>query len=124
MKPFNLEAAKRGEPMITTTGLIAKFVAHIPEAQPDDRVVVLVDGQVWTCGEDGQTSAPPHPMFVVSGWDLRMATKKYVRYGWVDTGLGGVAQKISPTWGFTLDEVNKRQQDGHIFPLVRVEWEE
>lgn len=45
MKPFDLEAAKRGEPIVTRDGRKVKFVAYVPEA--DDReVVCLVDGEL------------------------------------------------------------------------------
>lgn len=44
MKPFDLEAAKRGEPLITRDGRPAKFVAYVPEADGSHCVVVFIDG--------------------------------------------------------------------------------
>ena len=41
-KPFNLEAAKRGEPLITRGGDKARFVAHVPEACAECRLICLI----------------------------------------------------------------------------------
>lgn len=43
-KPFDLEAAKRGEPLITRDGDKARFVAHVPEACAECRVIGLIQG--------------------------------------------------------------------------------
>jgi hypothetical protein len=57
MKPFDLEAAKRGEPIQTRDGRPAKFIAYVPEAKKSRRVIVFIgslpvfrheDGTVWT----------------------------------------------------------------------------
>lgn len=45
MKPFDLEAAKRGEPIQTHDGRAVRFVGHVPEAREACRVVVLVAGK-------------------------------------------------------------------------------
>lgn len=44
MKPFNLEAAKAGKPLITRDGRRAKFLAHVPEATESHQVVIFVEG--------------------------------------------------------------------------------
>lgn len=56
MKPFDLEAAKRGDPIQTRGGVPVKFIAHIPEANEIDRVVVYYDGRVRTRFENGKFS--------------------------------------------------------------------
>jgi hypothetical protein len=53
MKPFDLEAAKRGEPIQTRDGRPVKFIAYVPEADKSQRVVVLVDGYIVALHEDG-----------------------------------------------------------------------
>jgi hypothetical protein len=53
MKPFDLEAAKRGEPIICRDGTPAKFVAHVPEKIGEDTVLVLMRGAVHTYYENG-----------------------------------------------------------------------
>lgn len=61
MRPFNLEAAKQGEPICTRKGVPAKFIAHIPEAIPGSRVIALVDGNVIFYHSNGR--------FMMSGED-------------------------------------------------------
>ena len=43
MKPFDLEAAKRGEPIQTRDGRKAQFVAHVPDCSPPHRVIALIE---------------------------------------------------------------------------------
>lgn len=43
-KPFDFEAAKRGEPIMLIDGTPAKFIAYVPEAAEPYRVVVMVEG--------------------------------------------------------------------------------
>jgi hypothetical protein len=52
MKPFDLEAAKRGDPIVCRDGRPAKFIAHVPEARLGS-VVALVDDRVCTYYENG-----------------------------------------------------------------------
>lgn len=82
VKPFNLEAAKKGEPIQTRDGRKAKFIAHVPDDPPGWRVVAKLDGNgTVTCyGESGA--------FYISGCcddDLFMATK--TREAWVAVRL-------------------------------------
>lgn len=53
MKPFDLEAAKAGAPIITRNGSEAKFVAHVPEADHAQRVVILVGKSIHCYPENG-----------------------------------------------------------------------
>lgn len=50
-KPFDLEAAKRGAEILCD-GQPAKFIAHIPENDPEYRVIISVSGCVWTFTEE------------------------------------------------------------------------
>lgn len=52
-KPFDLEAAKRGEPIMFRDGTPCKFVAHVPEAHDWDKIVILVAGAVLCRNVDG-----------------------------------------------------------------------
>ena len=85
MKPFDLQAAKAGAPLVTRDGRPAKFIAHVGEAQPSQRLVVLIDGGVYTKFESGGYSkSPAH----VSPNDLFMAPIK--RTVWANVyGYGG-----------------------------------
>ena len=84
MKPFDLEAAKEGKPIITRDGRKAKFIAHIPEAVNSCRVVCMVEGKdsPVLCDETGMFS-----YHAQSGNDLFMAPE--VR--WVNFYSGGTA---------------------------------
>lgn len=85
MKPFDLEAAKAGAPIVTRDGRSAKFIAHVAEAHPSQRLLVLIDGGVYTKFESGKYSnSPAH----VSHNDLFMAPVK--RPVWANVyGYGG-----------------------------------
>ena len=86
MKPFNLEAAKRGEPIVTRGGEAAKFIAHVPDAEIGFRVVVMLDGVIECYCDDGSY----RPSWK-STYDLFMATRK--RTVWMNVyptnGQGG-----------------------------------
>ena len=77
MEPFDLEAAKRGEPIVCRDGTPAKFVAHVPEACPPQRLVVLIDKNIFLCLESGAGSGLNE-----DASDLFMAPKK--RTVWVN----------------------------------------
>ena len=53
MKPFNLEAAKRGDPIVTRDMREAKFIVHVPEANPSFRINVLINGEIFSLSETG-----------------------------------------------------------------------
>ena len=57
MKPFNLEAAKRGEPICTKDGKRATFIAYIPECAEHMRVLVHIHERMYvnTYNESGLT---------------------------------------------------------------------
>ena len=78
MKPFNLEAAKRGDPIVTRDMREAKFIVHVPEANPSFRINVLINGEIFSLSETGNywegTKASTN--------DLFMAPKK--RTVWVN----------------------------------------
>lgn len=50
-KPFDLEAARAGKPLITGDGTPAKFIAHVPESEYP--VVVVIDNVIYTLKDDG-----------------------------------------------------------------------
>lgn len=77
MKPFDLEAAKRGEPIVTRGGEAAKFIAHVPDADIGFRVVVMLDGVIECYCDDGS-----YGLSSKSTCDLFMAPRK--RTVWVN----------------------------------------
>lgn len=79
MKPFDLEAAKRGEPIQTRDGRKARFIAHVPECHQLHRVLALVDGETFV---QAFTEAGRYAKRDDSAEDLFMAPKK--RTVWVN----------------------------------------
>lgn len=93
-KPFDLEAAKSGAPIVTREGRSMKFIAHVPDARPDSRVLVLSadsrasmlenNGVIVAHSEDG--SFYSHRQ---DGFDLFMLVqKKTVYVNLYDNGYG------------------------------------
>jgi len=84
MKPFDLEAAKRGEPIVTRDGREAKFIAHVPEANEIQKIVVSVDKGLISLRQNGRTWKDTDTRS-----DLFMAPKK--RTVWVNLYSDGEA---------------------------------
>jgi len=77
MKPFDLEAAMRGDPIVCRDGTSAKFIAHVPETNETSRILYLVSNDIKSAAENG--------MYYGRGWhklDLFMSPKK--RTVWVN----------------------------------------
>lgn len=55
MKPFDLEAAKAGKPLVTRDGRPARFIAHLPECEMHSRVLFHITGtsSSSSCSESG-----------------------------------------------------------------------
>lgn len=113
MKPFDLEAAKRGDPLVTRDGNPARFIAHVPEARPGWRVVVMIEGQDCpSCRHDDGMLM--HFSGGTSG-DIFMAPKK--RLVWVN-----MYESATATWWPTeeLADSKKSARDrigGKAWPL-------
>lgn len=108
MKPFDLQAAMRGEPIVTRDGRKAKFVAYVPEAEEPSRLVVLDErtGCVSLIYETGKFStyadsmedlfmAPP-PMRSINGHEFPEPVREPLKEGqgyWlvVPTDQGGAS---------------------------------
>ena len=104
MKKFDLEAAKRGEPIVTRGGEAAKFIAHVPDAEIDFRLVVMLDGVIECYCDDGsyRTSGK-------STCDLFMATSK--RTVWINPYADGTCDKYLYA---TEDDADNAQGYGRI----------
>lgn len=80
MRPFDLEAAKRGEPIQTRRGEAVTFIAHCPTARPSNRVIFhYEDGVVGARYENGAFQESQG-----TGNDLFMTPQKYRREVWVN----------------------------------------
>ena len=71
MKPFDLEAAKRGEPLITRDGVEAHFIAHTDKVTGAYKVLTLINGSWHSFTEQGKRHSGG-----ISTLDLFMAPKK------------------------------------------------
>jgi len=104
-KPFNLEAAKRGDPVVTREGLPVRFLAHEPTFLYTSRVLTVVKGRtnVLFTGEDGtyRTDKVKHPD------DLYMATVKRTVY----------VNVIRSARGELIAEVREKEAEAHRVAL-------
>lgn len=88
MKPFDLEAAKRGEPICTRSGRPIKFITYVPEAHQNSQLVVLDGATLYVYYADGRYCAES-----TNTKDLFMAAQK--RTVWVNLyrGSGAVSEE-------------------------------
>jgi len=87
MKPFNLEDAKRGEPIVCRDGTPAKFIAHVPEANDGRRLIVLISNFIFTHFENGREYPSD------TDRDLFMAPKK--RTVWVNFYYSSIGHPVA-----------------------------
>lgn len=88
LRPFNLEEAKAGKPVVCRDGVPAKFVAHVPTIQRiDHRVLVDRNGMLLTATDEGRYRQVP----AEDDFDLFMAPEK--KSGWVNLYTTCVSDK-------------------------------
>jgi tellurite resistance-related uncharacterized protein len=122
MKPFNLEEAKAGKPLVTRDGRKARFIAHVPECKPDWRVLACIDGE-----ETATAYTETGLLFENSenSCDLFMATEK--REGWVNV-YPKSDHKEYPVSTFCSVYESKGHADEAAgsarVACIRIEWEE
>jgi len=96
--PFNLERAKAGDPILCE-GKPARFLLHIPEADGDSRVVVLLDsgvvGTTTECGRRVQsainpvlTMAPKKQAYWINVYPLAFGAERFETKDQADRGCG------------------------------------
>ena len=79
MKPFDLEAAKRGEPVCTRDGTPVQQLVHFPEGVRVNKIAALSGGVINVYDDQGRYYGDE---VHVSARDLFMATRK--RTVWVN----------------------------------------
>jgi len=104
MKPFNLEEAKAGKPLITRDGRDAKFIAHVPEAANFCKLIVLIDKEIFVFHQNGFYSSCEG-----SNADLFMKTMKktvyvnlYVNGEWVSHTSASNARASATVKAFAI----------------------
>lgn len=121
MKPFDLEKALAGAPVVTRNGRPVQEIYHLTTCDGRYPVIGVIDGAVWTFTKEGV-----HSVFTGSNaLDLFMATTK--REGWVNVypsnagWLAPLEGRVFPTRAAALEAIiNPR----HCIATVRIEWEE
>lgn len=89
-KPFDLDAAKAGKPIVTRDGRQVKFVAHVPDAIPQNRLVTLVGKHLYIHFDDGRINGEEGRD---SDSDLLMQSEETTVY--VNFYEGGTARHFS-----------------------------
>jgi hypothetical protein len=123
MKPFDLEAAKRGEPICQRDGRPVLFLMHAPNAKEGQRVIILNECTVEFRRTDGDCCN----LCSVDG-DLMMAPTKHE--GWIVV-MGEEANPSDADWVrgtshlyASKQEAMNSHQGKHAVAVVKVEWEE
>jgi len=128
MKPFDLEKALAGEPVVTRDGRPVKIAAYNPDANDYAQLLIWLDGDAYSCHRNGKRTKCSE-----SSLDLFMAEKpKVKKEGWVNvfkskyddkTSIVKTSGKIYGMEEFALN----RQNDcfpNHYIATVKIEWEE
>lgn len=93
MKPFDLSLAKAGRPIADRSGNPVIFIAHVPEAVPNSRVVVLdVRGLISTHYEDGRVATSCDKQDDLC---MMVPTIKRAGWGWMTPSCKQSAQDMS-----------------------------
>lgn len=130
MKPFNLQEALAGKPVVTRDGRKISRVVHFPEASPGWRVVVLAGTGVFGTTESGSYCVDVES----NSHDLFMASEK--KEGWVNVypaagRLHNYLAGFSSYDGSVPTHIFKTEADARkhaiLYPalaICRIEWEE
>ena len=79
-KPFDLEAAKRGEPVVTRDGREGKYIRYDEGASEGHRVLVrIAGGGLWSFYESGVFA-----LGIESKEDLFMSSQRLQREVWIN----------------------------------------
>ena len=124
MKPFNLQEALAGKPVVTRSGApviqITKF-----KARNEMDIAGVVDGNIKTFRSNGTFS-----YYGESGLDLFMASEK--KEGWVNvynsrnSGWRNAQPNSPDRFGYIYDSKKMAEEyaGGGLIATVRIEWEE
>lgn len=116
MKPFDLSLAKAGHPIADRSGNPVTFIAHVPDAVPNSRVVVLTSlGFVSAHFEDGRTYAKAD----TCNDDLFMVVPTVKRSGWGWLSAASRAEAVN-----TSESAAHRKAEENGGVACFVEWEE
>ena len=106
MKPFDLEAAQRGEPIVTSFGIEMIYVGIRPHSE-SPVVASTKDGIIYAYSVDGVANRDMPPLF--------MAPKK--RILWVNVYLNLPFSHLYETLGLANDNAMSGRIGGKAWPL-------
>lgn len=121
MKPFNLEQALAGAPVVNSNGEKIIRVIHVPEAEAGFKVIaVKADGSVTATHEDGKIYKNSS-----NGNDLFMVTTK--KEGWVVMFHNNSQKDFivgTKIWASREDAEIWSKGCEAVFAIAKIEWEE
>jgi hypothetical protein len=110
-RPFDLEAAKRGEPLVTRDGRKARFVGYVPEALHGP-VVAYIEGETMIY-EYSATGRADDGINTVG--DLFMAPKPPRKAMWLKLDNGDTILDVPDTSGVVAVPKSRTVVDCHTF---------
>ena len=119
-KPFNLQAALEGAPVMTMQGDKVIRIVHFPEATRENaRVIALLEnGAVISCCENGKYYENNE-----STYDLVMAPT--TKTGWVNVFIGEFNTYFASRVYTTYEEAVEVKKNYHNYiTTTKIEWEE
>ena len=122
MKPFNLEKALAGEPVVTRDGRTVKIAGYNPDAEPSYQLAGWKGGLLHAWDVDGTYNTSKSECFL----DLFMAENpKVKKEGWVNVYPPEYPfQSCIVSNGYISEEDAKKLASKHILATVKIEWEE
>ena len=118
-KPFNLQAALDGAPVMTVNGDKVIRIVHFPEANTSTWVIaVLENGKMINCYENGQ-----YFNGMTTEHDLVMAPT--TKTGWVNVFIGEFNTYFASRVYTTYEEAVEVKKNYHNYiTTTKIEWEE
>lgn len=117
MKPFNLEKALAGDPVVTRDGKKVTEIVHLKTVSPSRSVIFVADGYAYETGEDGRFF---YGFTAESVNDVFMAPKIVKKEGWINIYNDSyLANRIYPS----KEEADFFQSQERV-ACIKIEWEE
>jgi len=121
MKPFNLQEALAGKPVVTRDGRKVSRIIHMPEvADPYNKVLAISDARYMTYSESGE--------FSLYNWssvhDLFMASEK--KEGWIAVYKKKDEEEFPRASNYIYDTEGEAHSRpfGPFLTVAKVTWEE
>lgn len=120
LKPFDLEAALRGEPVVTRDGRPVTQVTKF-DVTSIFRIVGVVNSKVEYWTENGYY----HPDYSGNSSDLFMVTKTVKKEGWVNLYKSDDEEiAVFTGHGHNTKEAAEEEASPKCIATVKIEWEE